>query len=270
MKLINVTIGADPEFAVVDLITGEPKSVVGLLGGTKKRPLSIGKGCSRQEDNVNAEITIPPATTAQEFLEYITHARKEVDVLLNEHWLKTMAVSSLEYSSQELASKAAMEFGCEPSFSVYLGSSGTPNEPIDNRRCAGFHIHLGWEGPKNPQITQEIIRLCDVFLGLPSVLIDPDTKRRELYGGPGEFRPKKYGVEYRSLGAFMLSTSQLILWCYDQAMAVIEDYNNGSRINKAIELERDIYFAIKENNISLAEELLSEFQIPIPNKLVLV
>lgn len=32
-----------------------------------------------------------------------------------------------------------------------------------------------------------------MYLGIPSVVMDPDTKRRTLYGKAGDFRLKAYG-----------------------------------------------------------------------------
>ena len=33
----------------------------------------------------------------------------------------------------------------------------------------------------------------DLFLGVPSILIDPDTERRKMYGKAGDYRLKEYG-----------------------------------------------------------------------------
>ena len=38
-----------------------------------------------------------------------------------------------------------------------------------------------------------MVKLLDIFLGIPSVIIDPDKKRRKLYGKAGAFRLTKYG-----------------------------------------------------------------------------
>lgn len=54
-KIENPTFGTDFEMCVRAIDTRKLKSVVGLLGGTKNKPLELGKGCFRQEDNVMAE-----------------------------------------------------------------------------------------------------------------------------------------------------------------------------------------------------------------------
>jgi hypothetical protein len=44
-----------------------------------------------------------------------------------------------------------------------------------------------------------------LFLGLPSVFLDPDTKRRGIYGNLSDHRPKPYGGEYRVMGTGMMN-----------------------------------------------------------------
>jgi hypothetical protein len=58
--------------------------------------------------------------------------------------------------------------------------------------------------------------MLDLFVGIPSVLIDHGTdsyKRRKYFGRAGSHRDKPYGLEYRVLSPFWLrnkSTTQLI------------------------------------------------------------
>lgn len=66
------------------------------------------------------------------------------------------------------------------------------------------HIHLGYndiEVPFNGRIHKykvdeqraRIVQAMDLFIGIPSVIMEPDNKRKELYGQAGAFRPKPYG-----------------------------------------------------------------------------
>jgi len=54
MKINNPTVGSDFEMFICDK-DGNLISGVGLIGGTKEEPLSIGERCYRQEDNVMGE-----------------------------------------------------------------------------------------------------------------------------------------------------------------------------------------------------------------------
>ena len=62
-----VRIGSDPETFLMDK-AGKYISSVGLIGGSKDHPMSIGEGCFVQEDNVTVEFNTPPTANKQEFV----------------------------------------------------------------------------------------------------------------------------------------------------------------------------------------------------------
>jgi hypothetical protein len=84
-----------------------------------------------------------------------------------------------------------------------------------------------------------------MFLGLWSVIRDPDTKRRELYGKAGAFRFKPYGVEYRVLSNFWLHTPDRMeyvwhlvrgaLGCRTEPDPLLQDIINSSNVSAAKE-----------------------------------
>jgi hypothetical protein len=260
----QITIGSDPEFGISDF-GGIPKSGVGLIKGTKKRPLSIGEGCFRQEDNVGAELTFPPTRSVDEFLYYIQYGRKKIDEILAEHELQTVAISSMRYAPEELRSKKAMTFGCEPSFDAYTEQVSYRPEPEDvgNLRSFGFHFHLGWKGNKHHHTIEDLVKLCDVYMGLPSILLDDDTERRQLYGNPGDFRFTSYGFEYRTLGGALLRSPEIIAFLYQQLLNVVEDYKHKVSAAKINLCSEEIQLAIKNSDVGLTKELLQEFNINI-------
>lgn len=100
-----------------------------------------------------------------------------------------------------------------------------------------FHIHVGY--PKqNYETSVNIVKWMDVFLGVPSILLDEDTERRKLYGRAGAFRLQPWGVEYRVLSSYMMSTEHLIRYVYKQTMAAV---SQADIINeKMFEEARDI------------------------------
>ena len=54
------------------------------------------------------------------------------------------------------------------------------------------HIHIGYDN-STKETNFAIIKALDLFLGVPSLEIDLDERRRGLYGKAGCFRHKKYG-----------------------------------------------------------------------------
>jgi hypothetical protein len=60
-----------------------------------------------------------------------------------------------------------------------------------------------------------------MFLGLWSVINDPDTRRRQLYGKAGAIRFKPYGIEYRTLSNFWLADPKLIEKVWDMTAFAI-------------------------------------------------
>jgi hypothetical protein len=270
------TIGTDVEFFVIDE-QNNSISVEGKLGGTKRNPLSIGNGCNRQEDCVLAEFGTPPVMYGEEdkFVEYLTHCRKKGNEILEEFNLKLLACSSRHFDKKELNTEQAMTFGCEPSFNVYTQSvSIIPSpEEIGTLRSAGFHIHIGF--PKNffndeysyIQATEKIIKLMDLHLGIPSIVMDMDLERRSLYGKPGDFRFRNlengiFVLEYRSLGGGLLGCEDSIRYIFNQTCQVIDRFLKGEEVPSNI--EEDIRKIILNNNLVEAKNLISKFKITRP------
>jgi len=269
--MAKITIGSDPEFGAVDA-GGVPRSVIGLLGGSKKEPADIGNGCGVQEDNVMAELTIPPCESEQQFVDYIMYGKTTIDKMLNERaGYRIKSLSSARYDKKELNNKTARLFGCEPSFSIYTGEVSprpTPQQ-VGNLRSAGTHIHVCNQELLDLQSIARIIFAMDVFLGVPSVIIDQDTQRRQLYGNPGDFRYKNILtddnsftiVEYRTLGGYLTDSVELLQWMYRNT---IEAYNNKDyaidNINHA-----QVKNIIEDGNVDAAIEFCKTNKISIPN-----
>ncbi|GAF96989.1 unnamed protein product, partial [marine sediment metagenome] len=115
----------------------------------------------------------------------------------------------------ELDCDEARRFACDPDFDPYDISINVmaPDASEGTLRSCGGHIHLGNEKVGDDFDMQlEVVKTMDIFLGMPSLLLDKDPtsqRRRELYGKAGAHRPKPYGVEYRALGNFWLSHPKL-------------------------------------------------------------
>lgn len=192
-KIENVTIGADIE---VFLINEDKKyiSSVGLIGGSKDDPRYLSeRGHAAQEDNVTAEFNIPPVRTADEFAKEINFSLSEMKKILPSSLSYCLTPSAI-FDKDQLNTEAACQFGCEPDYNAYtLEKNDKPNIKMNPcLRSIGGHIHIGYESP-DMEINTELLKLLDLTLGVPSVLIDKDKQRRILYGKAGAFRPKPYG-----------------------------------------------------------------------------
>lgn len=138
-------------------------------------------------------------------------------------------------------------------------------ENIWNRKNCGikslqvnklFHIHCGYPN-FNPRTSLKLIRYFDMYLGVPSVIWDTDTRRRELYGKAGCFRLTSYGFEYRVLSSYMMSTPDLLEKVWKGIKRAISAYNNGAPLID----EGYIKEVINENNVDLAKNLVYQYSL---------
>lgn len=216
-----ITVGTDPEVALFDTFNKEYVRSNLFIGGTKHVPILLSdNGHSYSCDNVMAEFTIPPVTNSTQMWNACKFCIKKIDGQLPKH-VEIRIVASAVYSNEQLDDPQANEFFCEPDYNGWTGDINEKPQPNTNLRSAGGHIHLGVERWDGNELTYEdkceIIRMCDIFLGLGSVIYDnteASKKRKELYGQAGAFRPKNYGVEYRSLGNFFLRDSKYMDWIF--------------------------------------------------------
>lgn len=215
----NVTIGHDAEVFVKDA-SGNVQSAIGLIGGSKAHPLKVHLG-ALQEDNVLAELNINPSRSFEEFLNSTTAVMQQLEAMLPAGW-GTDIKSSHNFEKKELMSfgSKAMEFGCDPDFNCWTNRANIIASPYTTLRTAGGHIHIGHD---NSMTSPMVARTADYLLGLPSVLLDDDTKRRALYGKAGAYRPKSYGTEYRVLSNFWLKDEDIMRFIYNQAVTCVVD-----------------------------------------------
>lgn len=222
----TVLIGADPELFVAK--NGVIKSAIGLIGGSKDAPKPTEFG-ALQEDNVLLEFNILPATSLAEFQHHIKAVIGDAKNSLEQFQMELVQqMSSHIYTFEELESfgDAAWVFGCDPDYNAWSGDRNHMPTNVDpGLRTAGGHLHIGYshlEGKANPLKSREIIQMCDYLLGLPSLELDKDDRRRQLYGKAGACRLKKYGPEYRTLSNFWLFSDELMAWAYNGAKAAYE------------------------------------------------
>jgi hypothetical protein len=220
--------GADPELMVCSP-DGELVSAIPLIPGTKQKPTRVKCGAV-QHDNVLAEFNVNPSGTSEEFEHNVREVLRELTKFVAPNRLLVRA--SADYPKTALDSEEALAFGCDPDFDGWtlMMNEFDGTKALESFRSAGGHFHVGYKGPTEEMLSDpygkvEVVKMLDIFQGLPSVLLDPDPtapKRRTLYGRAGAHRPKEYGVEYRALGNFWVRSPALLHLMYELAHTAVE------------------------------------------------
>lgn len=224
---MNFTIGCDPELFIKQY--GKYKSAVGLVGGDKWNPRPIDEeGHAILEDNVALEFNIAPANSKPAFRSSVAKVLDYFREILPGYELDT--ASAVSFPPEELETPQAQLFGCEPDFNAWSKTiNPKPQAQDENLRSCGGHVHVGSVIAQEQPL--EVIQAMDLFLGVPSVVLDNGELRKQLYGKAGCFRKKEYGVEYRTLSNFWIFDPKLINWVYDQTKKALEFVSQGNKIN---------------------------------------
>lgn len=232
MRLNNIMLGSDPELFIVNNKTGKVVSSIGIIPGKKGeayRSPDMPKGYGLQIDNILAEFNIPPTSKRIEWIDsmnYMKNYIRDYVKKVNPDY-DIMNVSSAYVDESQLQSEEAKEFGCMPDYNAYTEEENPkPEGERGNLRSSGVHIHLSYDNP-NINTSLELIKYFDLYLGIPSVVLDPDKERRKLYGKAGSFRLCPYGFEYRSLGGYFLCNDEMIEFMWNGAKKAIEAYKMG-------------------------------------------
>lgn len=257
MEPVVITgIGADVEVFIQNVESQEVISAEGYIQGTKQDPFVFdheNPHFATSLDNVLAEFGIPPANNKEQFYEYLQRSLAFIgnslptslctailpSAYLNERWLKT---------------RQSKKFGCEPDYNAYtMHPNERPTCAEKNLRSAGGHIHVGYENAEQFDFTydvderrSQIVKALDLYIGVPSVLLEPDNKRKELYGKAGAFRPKNYGLEYRTVSNFYLASKELCYWVYQATNDAATYLNAGNTIS--MELSNTVQNIINTND----------------------
>ena len=210
------TFGADPELMLMD--GTKLKSSIGVVRGDKENRYRASIG-EFYYDNVLAEFAVKPSASREEAIENIRLCLKEYSQHVYPY--KLIPQAAAYFPIEELRSKTARTIGCTPERCVYtleeieINSSNFANM---NLRTAGGHIHIGTPVIDSGIAVIYLVRMFDLFLGIPSVFVDKDKssrKRKEIYGKAGRYRLPNHGLEYRSLGNFWLNSPKHLNLIYD-------------------------------------------------------
>lgn len=254
MKLL---LGNDPEvWAAKD---GKVVSAYGLIDGTKKNPNLIRNGMV-QVDGMALEFGINPASTEEEFLYSITDVLAQLEAMIPDHQLVIEPIAEFgnDFISQQ--PDEATNLGCDPDFNAW-GSlmNARPDGDMGFRTAAG-HLHVGWtdsqaeDDSEHIFLVEEAVKQLDFYLGLPSVVFDSCTKRREMYGKAGAYRPKSYGLEYRTLSNKWITDKKLMSLVYRNTHKAFEQLGEGAAL---VDNYGDIQHIINNSDVDAAISIMN-------------
>jgi len=270
---MQVLIGADPEVFVMK--GGIMQSAHGLVEGDKKNPQKVEFGAV-QVDGMALEFNIDPAEDANTFVHNVQNVMAQLAAMVPEYKLVIEPVAHFNKDILAACPAEALELGCDPDYDAYTGAPNPRPDGTRNFRTAAGHIHIGWtqgmdiNNPEHIEACRMLTKQLDVYLGIPSVILDPDKTRRELYGKAGAYRVKPYGVEYRVLSNFWLKSPELQQWVFSQTKRAFDALIEGNRIYEMAETiskrasRYDTRTVINGSFVADAKILCDHYQIKLP------
>ena len=278
---MQITLGADPEFFVLDKEKDTFISAHDLIKGTKQQPHKLRNG-SIQVDGTTAEVNITPAKNAKSFsqntLSIMKQLRKQLKKTNKNADLTILASVTFEKNYFKNLPEDVKAMGCEPDMDAYTGIVRTLTDLKDTTRMAGGHIHIGWLEPEqflkeedlfdpvHIEDCSRIVKQLDAVFIVLSYIWDQNRVRRTTYGQKGSFRPKTFGVEYRVLSNAWTKDNELIQWIFNVTDFVTQKLAEGQELfntdnNKLIDfLDKDLSYT---QIMAYYRMLVSSFGIPI-------
>ena len=213
------TVGADPEFFIVTkkgTVINSDRFFPSEKDKLQVKATNFGEKSWLFFDGIQAEFNITEQRCREWILDDIWYIFKKVyDIIGPAYDISLQAAVKVRKDILKKADPRARIFGCDPDYDAYTGEENEifvdpETHPL---RYAGAHIHIGGaEHGKAAFITQqkkilESVKLLDILVGIPLVLLDRDVSsaiRRQMYGRAGCFRKTKWGIEYRTPSPYWL------------------------------------------------------------------
>lgn len=262
---MQILVGCDPEYFVAQ--NGVFKSAFGLIKGDKKNPQRVDKGAV-QVDGMALEFNIDPAASEDEFCININTVMAQLKAMVPgyEHLAVPVATFDPAYMAQQ--PEEALELGCDPDFNAWTHEANPKPDGDRPFRTASGHVHIGWTNGEDIRDAGHVrraemaVQQMDFYLGLPSLMYDADTKRREMYGKAGCCRFKPYGVEYRTLSNAWLKSDSLKKWVFRAAQQGMKDLMAGRILAKEY---GDIQDIINNSDVKKANAIIRSAGLEVPH-----
>jgi hypothetical protein len=234
------TIGTDPEFFILNNSTKEIVSSDLYITGNKDEVQILNSFVSIHKDNIMIEANILPSVDKESFIRNINKTKQSINAYLNSLYNLSIIEDVVSPDVTHLIDDYQFyEFGCSPDFNVYNNTplrKLKPNRTMvlpDTHRFAGGHIHIGITNPTRLRVFN-LVKYCDMYIGSLLPILDKDNLRKKYYGIAGNFRPKRYGMEYRTPSNFWLQNDTLIGIIWDQCEKAVHALENHFPIDESI------------------------------------
>lgn len=242
---IEVTIGADPEFFLMDK-DGKPISAHDQVPGDKLNPHKTRHGMV-QADGLAVEFNIKPCNSAEQFARAIKNTMSDVRKLVDEKY-KFSFTPYVQFDKDYFAKlpDESKELGCDPDFDAFRYGIKNRRPVCSSKntyvnqvmRTGSGHLHIGWTKGKDPFNAAHNWDCCVLVQALDNFFQnsewlwtdrDEEYYRRTMYGKPGSYRPKPYGVEYRALSNKWLEYPQVWPFLFNGCQEVFRKlYTTGN------------------------------------------
>lgn len=227
---MDFSFSSDPEFFLMK--DSKFYSAIEIIKADRKNRLNI-EGHQFFHDNVLAECAIKYANTRQEV---IINFKKAISILANLVAPYKLIIKAFqEYPADQLTHPDAQKVNCAIERCPYIRDFAPTDElekVIKNTRfrAAGGHVHLGAGILRKGLEAVNVVKMLDIFVGLPFFFIDCDDssiQRRKIYGKAGRHRRPAHGLEYRTPNNYWLSSPKLVLLMYDLCEFTINFASEG-------------------------------------------
>lgn len=234
--MTKITIGCDPELFLRHQDTGAFISGHGVLPGNKKEPYKVRNGMV-QIDGTALEFGTDPSETCAEFLFKLEDVMDQMQKMAgSKHIISATPVAEYDPDYFKTIPPEALILGCEPDFNAWTMDINHAPDVHNTFRTGSGHVHIGWgegfdvQGEEHFLTCCALVRQLDYYLGVATLEWDRDTRRREMYGKAGAFRPKPYGLEYRVPSNAWLNSVATKRFVFESTFKGTQDFFNG--INK--------------------------------------
>jgi hypothetical protein len=191
-----------------------------------------------------AEYNIDPASNEAEFvynnLSVLCDLRDKIKELNPDLDFDFRFTPVADFGAEYIAEQPeeARRLGCTPDFNAYENGAPNPTPDADMPfRTSSGHFHLGWtkdQDINDPEFIEAccmMVKQLDCNVGTRAAFYEglDGMRRRELYGKAGAFRPKSYGVEYRTASSNWLNNVTRMAYMYQSIVDAFVELLAGHR-----------------------------------------